>query len=151
MQGHVGQIPPENNRGSLFTTFPWLAAAKVLCVRLASMHTFSPLLSRNFRDFRKKNLCKSAEKSTPWIVVGGSAPLDYTIVFGSILCLPDFKGSHFTWENKRLSRLRPKPPHQFFGIGQIKTYCHRLRRKNFAGSHVGTLAAFAMKNPYMDS
>ena len=60
MEGHAGKIPAGNSRVSLFTTFPWLVAAKVLCGLLASMDTFSfatafAELSRNFR----KTLAKS--------------------------------------------------------------------------------------------
>jgi hypothetical protein len=45
--------------------------------------------SRNFREtFAKKTFCTSTNKSTPWIVVRGSAPLDYSIVLGSIPRLP---------------------------------------------------------------
>ena len=89
MLGKFNKIPPGNSRVSLFTTFAWLAAAKVPSGLLASMDILiATVFAKLSRNFRKKTFCTSTNKSTPWIVVRGSAPLDYSIVLGSIPRLP---------------------------------------------------------------
>ena len=72
-QGHVGKIPPENSKVSLFTTFPWLAAAKVQCGLLASMDTFSfaTAFVQLSRDFREKSFANQPKNPHPesWLGV----------------------------------------------------------------------------------
>ena len=115
MQGRVGKIPPGNSRGSLFTTFPWLAAAKVLCGLLASMDTFSfaTAFAELLRDFRKKSFANQSKNPHPesWLGVQ-PAPLDYNIYsLGSILYLPkQFRGSSLHLGKSEIKPL--KPPHQ---------------------------------------
>jgi len=73
MEGHAGKIPPGNSRVSLFTTFPWLAAAKVLCGLLASMDTFSfaTAFAELSQNFRKKSFANQPKNPHPesWLGV----------------------------------------------------------------------------------
>jgi len=97
--------------------------------------SLSPLLSRNFRETFAKILCKSIEKSTPWIVVGGSASSTWLQYIYIVLGLfstrqNNSEGPHFTEENQRLSRLshliKINVPYFF---RQINIYFRKLRKK----------------------
>ena len=72
MLGNFHKIPPGNSRVSLFTTFAWLAAAKVPSGLLASMDILiATVFAELSRNFRKKTFAHQPTNPHPesWLGV----------------------------------------------------------------------------------